>query len=115
MLRRGCLERCLLGCLTCVLPPHADNIATSHYLYRNARDNPHISFCAVRPSDLTDVEPVSAYTLHDTLQNGIFAPGSTSRANVASFMADLVTDDGVWARWENAFPHILDNILDKTE
>ena len=112
-LHRGCFERCLLGCLTCILPPHADNVATLRYLHQNALVNPHVSFCAVRPSDLTNVEPSSAYTVHDTLQNGIIAPGSTSRANVARFMADLVTDDSVWAQWENSFPHILDEARDK--
>ena len=56
-LHRGCFERCLLGCLTCILPPHADNVATLRYLHQNALVNPHVSFCAVRPSDLTNVEP----------------------------------------------------------
>lgn len=107
-IRRGCFERCLLRCLTCALPPHADNVDTARYLHQYAQNNPHVVFCAVRPSDLTDNVPVSEYTLHDTLQNGIFSPGSTSRANVAAFMADLVTDESLFERWENAFPHILD-------
>ena len=32
----------------------------------------------------------------------------THRANVGAFMADLVTDDSVWAKWKNAYPHCYD-------
>ena len=71
--------------------------------------NPHVAFCAVRPSDLVDAEP-SAFTPHATLQNGIFNAGTTRRANVGEFMADLATKPEVWARWRNGYPHILDAV-----
>ena len=107
-LRRGCCESCILSMLKCCLPPHADNVATSAYLHTEARKNPCVSFCAVRPSNLVD-DPPSEFSLHETLQNGIFGAGcTTSRANVGDFMANLVTQPELWARWENTYPHILD-------
>mmetsp|Transcript_7492 Transcript_7492/g.12583 ORF Transcript_7492/g.12583 Transcript_7492/m.12583 type:complete len:252 (-) Transcript_7492:157-912(-) len=106
-LRRGCCESCVLGILKCCLPPHADNVDTSAYLHHEARKNQYVTFCAVRPSDLTDEEP-SEFSVHDTLQNGIFNAGTTSRANVGEFMTNLVTQQEVWSRWENSYPHILD-------
>ena len=54
----------------------------------------------------------ASVTLHDTLQNGIFNAGATARANVGEFMADLVTKPGIWQRWKNSFPHILDAAAD---
>ena len=44
-----------------------------------------------------------------TLQNGIFNAGTTTRANVGAFMADLVTKAAVWAEWRNGYPHLLDD------
>ena len=40
--------------------------------------------------------------------NGIFAPGTTRRANVGAFMADLATDAATWAKWRGGYPHLLD-------
>ena len=48
------------------------------------------------------------FTFHETLQNGLFNAGTTRRANVGVFMADLVTKSGLWETWKNKFPHILD-------
>ena len=69
--------------------------------------NPHVEFCAVRPSDMKDGD-ASAFTLHATLQNGIFNAGTTTRANVGEAMADLVTKPGAWDEWKNSYPQILD-------
>ena len=46
---------------------------------------------------------------HAELQNGLFDAGNTTRANVGAFIADLVTKPETWARWRNAFPHLLDS------
>lgn len=99
-------ERLILGLLWLLLPPHADNMAVVETLQREARANPHVEFCAVRPSDLVDSEP-SAYTLHATLQNGLFNAGKSSRANVGAFMADLAIEQSTWQQWKNSYPHIL--------
>ena len=106
-LRRGCCESCVLCFLKYCLPPHADNIDTSVYLHNEVQNNPYVDFCAVRPSDLIDGLPTE-FTVHETLQNGIFNAGTTLRSNVGEFMANLVTDSGVWNKWKNTYPHILD-------
>ena len=46
----------------------------------------------------------------ETLQNGIFNAGTTSKANVGQFMADLVTDEGVWSTWKGKYPQILNEV-----
>jgi len=106
-LRRGCCESCVLCFLKYCLPPHADNIDTSVYLHNEVQNNPYVDFCAVRPTDLIDGLPTE-FTVHETLQNGIFNSGTTLRSNVGEFMANLVTDSGVWNKWKNTYPHILD-------
>lgn len=107
--KRGLMECFVLWLLTKMLPPHVDNMAVAAYLheYVSGGKNPHVFFCAVRPSDMKDGE-ASEFTLHDTLQNGIFNAGSTIRANVGEFMANLTTDAGVWEKWKNSYPQILD-------
>eukprot|EP00277_Geminigera_cryophila_P032691 CAMPEP_0173124782 /NCGR_PEP_ID=MMETSP1102-20130122/55924_1 /TAXON_ID=49646 /ORGANISM="Geminigera sp., Strain Caron Lab Isolate" /LENGTH=268 /DNA_ID=CAMNT_0014033321 /DNA_START=3 /DNA_END=809 /DNA_ORIENTATION=- len=117
---RGWGERVILWLLTVLLPPMKDNVMTSHYLYNEASKIETVEFCAVRPDDLIDGEKRDffsselcsvkrpSYTVHETLQNGLFNPGTTTRANVGHFMADLVTDDRVWAQWKGKFPQIID-------
>ena len=104
---RSYSERLILALLWLRLPPHADNMAVVDVLHREARANPCVEFCALRPSDLIDGEP-GAYTAHATLQNGILNAGKTTRANVGQFMAELVTEASTWAQWKNGFPQILD-------
>lgn len=105
--RKSRFERFLLWLLEKLLPPHLDNVLNAKYL-RTTSSNPHVAFCAVRPSDLLDATVSSPFTLHSTLQNGILNAGTTTRANVGEFMADLTTKPDVWAEWKGQFPHILD-------
>jgi len=108
---RGVMERFVLRLLYWLLPPHADNMANIKYLGEEVAGgrNPHVAFCAVRPSDMIDAE-ASAYTTHAELQNGIFNAGTTRRANVGEFMADLATKPEVWEAWKNAYPQLLDAV-----
>mmetsp|Transcript_23960 Transcript_23960/g.62481 ORF Transcript_23960/g.62481 Transcript_23960/m.62481 type:complete len:247 (-) Transcript_23960:144-884(-) len=101
---RGCGERALLSTLKCLLPPHADNMAVIDEL---EKAHSKIEFCAVRPADLVDGGECT-YECHSTLQGSIFSGFKTHRANVGAFMADLVTDDAVWAKWKNSYPHCYD-------
>ena len=101
------MERLLLGLLWLLLPPMTDNVNVVKFLSREAHANPHVDFCAPRPSDMVNGEP-GAFTLHATLQNGIFNAGRTTRANVGQFMADLATKPEIWQQWKNSFPQILD-------
>ena len=106
---RGFAERLLLGALSLLLPPVADNEAALAVLGQEVAGdlNPYVEFCAVRPSDMDDGER-SEYTLHETLQHGAFSgAGASSRANVGHFMAELATDDALWARWRGKYPHLL--------
>ena len=49
------------------------------------------------------------YSVFATLQNGIFNAGSSTRANVGAFMADLVTKTELWTKWRNGYPQLLDD------
>lgn len=118
--KRGLAERLVLWLLWLLLPPHADNMAVVEYLHREAPSNPHVEFCAPRPSDMgpprhTPGEEPAAFTLHATLQNGLFNAGSTRKASVGAFMADLVTKASSWQQWRNAYPHILDPAPEKKQ
>ena len=78
------------------------------YLHTEASANPHVDFVAVRPSDMVDGDE-RPYSVFATLQNGIFNAGSSTRANVGAFMADLVTKTEVWTKWRNGYPQLLDD------
>ena len=114
--KRGALERALLKALYVLLPPMKDNVEVVRFLHElketNETSTPShrvVEFCAVRPSDMRDGEE-SPHEAHAELQNGLFDAGNTTRANVGAFIADLVTKPETWARWRNAFPHLLDSI-----
>lgn len=48
---------------------------------------------------------VTDYEVHPSpAKSAIFNPGSTSRINVAHFMADLITDEETWTRWHGQMP-----------
>lgn len=94
--------------LRLLLPPHLDNELAADYLRLEVgREDPTIGWVAVRPDGLVDAEVVSEYSLHPSpIRSAIFDAGSTSRINVAHFMADLITDPDVWSRWQGQMPVI---------
>ena len=126
---RGWLERVILWLLEALVPAHADNVKTSGYMYEQAGTNKHVDFCVVRPDSLVDGErrritsgevsvgasgdSVPPYSVHESLQNGLFNPGVTSRANVGRFMAELVMEEVVWTRWRGKWPQVVD--VDKVD
>ena len=99
-------------CLVTLGRTWTDNMATVRYLYAEASKHPHVEFCAVRPEVLVDggqrQADVPKYAVHATRQNGLFNAGVTTRANVGRFIADLVSEEAVWARWKGSFPQIFD-------
>jgi len=106
--RRGTGERAFLWLLRGVLPPAKDNQGAADFLQaRIGPANPFVEWAVVRPDTLLPGE-VSAYTLHEGLVNGLFAPGKTSMANVAHFMCELATSPEVWAAWKGKAPVIVD-------
>lgn len=101
-------QKGVISLLRLLLPPHLDNELAADYLrLKVGREDPRIGWVAVRPDGLVDAEVVSEYSLHPSpIRSAIFDAGSTSRINVAHFMADLITDPDVWSRWQGQMPVI---------
>ena len=106
--RRGRFERAFMWLLRGALPPAHDNQEASDLLLgRPGPDDPFVQWVAVRPDTLLGGD-ISEYTLHEGLVSSLFSPRSTTMANVAHFMCDLVTDAGTWDRWRGKLPVIVD-------
>jgi hypothetical protein len=104
--RRGRFERALLWMLRGVLPPARDNQRAADFLLETiGPEHPLVEWTVVRPDSLLEGE-VSEYALHEGLVSSLFAPASTSRANVAHFMCELVTSPRTWADWKGKLPVI---------
>lgn len=101
-------QKCVIGLLRCLLPPHADNEEAADYLRAKISQNDRmIEWVAVRPDSLVDDEFVSDYELHASpIRSAIFDAGKTSRINVAHFMSHLITDEKVWKKWTGQMPVI---------
>ncbi|MGK0238930.1 MAG: hypothetical protein ACI92G_002398 [Candidatus Pelagisphaera sp.] len=104
-------QRCVIGLLRLLVPPHVDNENAADYLRTKIgqKDNA-VEWVAVRPDGLIDEDAVSEYELHcSPIRSAIFDAGKTSRINVAHFMADLVTEEAVWDKWSGQMPVIYNN------
>jgi hypothetical protein len=101
-------QRCVIGLLRLLLPPHVDNEKAADYLRTEiGQHDEAIEWAAVRPDNLTNEDQVTEYEVHPSpIRSAIFDAGSTSRINVAHFMADLVTDDQAWSTWKGQMPVI---------
>jgi hypothetical protein len=101
-------QQCVIGLIRLFLPPHADNEQAADYLRTQiGRNDKLIEWVAVRPDSLLDADAVTAYAVHPSpLRSAIFDPGKTSRINVAHFMAELLTDDETWQKWQGQMPVI---------
>jgi nucleoside-diphosphate-sugar epimerase len=101
-------ERCVMGLIRILLPPHADNEKAADYLrIQLGHDNKGIEWVVVRPDSLTNEDTVTPYGVHPSpIRSAIFNAGRTSRINVAHFMADLITDVRVWKKWKGQMPVI---------
>lgn len=94
--------------LRVLLPPHVDNEKAADYLrVMVGQSDSKLEWAAVRPDGLVDEDAASDYSLHSSpTRSAIFDAGQTSRINVAHFMAELITDEEVWARWRGQMPVI---------
>lgn len=101
-------QTCVIGLLRLLLPPHVDNEKAADYLRCEiGQGHQLIEWAAVRPDNLSDESMVSAYEIHASPQrSAIFDAGTTSRINVADFMARLVSDDALWKNWNGQMPVI---------
>jgi NAD(P)-dependent dehydrogenase (short-subunit alcohol dehydrogenase family) len=99
-------QRFAIGLIRQLLPPQKDNERAADYLRINMKDNV-IEWVAVRPDSLVDESVVTEYEAHPSpTRSAIFNAGKTSRINVAHFMADLITDDNTWSKWQGRMPVI---------
>jgi hypothetical protein len=101
-------QRCVIGLIRLLLPPHVDNEQAADYLRTEiGQKHGDIEWAAVRPDSLIDENKVGEYKVHASpTRSAIFNAGITSRINVGHFMADLITDDEVWGRWKGQMPVI---------
>lgn len=105
--RRGALDRALLWVLRGLLPPARDNQRAADFLLeRIGPDHPFVQWAVVRPDSLLE-GGATEYELHEGLVDSLFAPGTTSMANVADFMCELVTSPKAWADWRSRLPVIV--------
>jgi hypothetical protein len=106
--RRGTFEKGFLAILRSLVPPAKDNQRAADFLHGTiGLANPFVRWAMVRPDTLLDGD-VSEYALHEGLVSSIFAPDSSSMANVAHFMCELVTNPKVWDAWQGKLPVIID-------
>jgi len=101
-------QRLVIAILRKLLPPHLDNELAADFLRMGVGNtNSQLEWVVVRPDGLSDENDISAYNLHTSpTRNAIFDAGTTSRINVADFMARLVSDDELWSRWKGKMPVI---------
>ncbi len=101
-------QRCVIGLLRLLLPPHVDNEKAADYLRTIIGQNDReVEWAAVRPDNLIDEDNVTEYEAHPSpIKSAIFDSGRTSRINVGHFMADLITHDNTWNKWKGQMPVI---------
>jgi nucleoside-diphosphate-sugar epimerase len=101
-------QKCVIGLLRLLLPPHVDNEKAADYLRTEVGQNDGvIEWSVVRPDNLIDEDEVSDYEVHSSpIRSAIFDPGTTSRINVGNFMAELITDPDTWSKWKAQMPVI---------
>lgn len=100
-------QRCIIGVLRLLLPPHPDNEKAAEYLRTviGQKDNA-IEWTAVRPSSLIDDKSTSEIEAYRSPTRSILKDGKVSRINVGHFMADLITNNDIWNQWKGQMPVI---------
>ncbi|MCK5148963.1 SDR family oxidoreductase [bacterium] len=105
-------QKCVIGLIRLLLPPHVDNEKAADYLRTQIGQNDEmIEWIAVRPDTLIDESEVSEYEIYPSpIRSAIFDAGRTSRINVSHFMANLITDHNTWIKWKGQMPVIYNKI-----
>tara|TARA_R110002073_G_scaffold72537_1_gene177291 strand:- start:283480 stop:284211 length:732 start_codon:yes stop_codon:yes gene_type:complete len=101
-------QKCVIGLLRLVVPPHVDNEKAADYLRTQIGQNtPLIEWVVVRPDGLINAEEVSDYEVFASpIRSAIFNAGKVSRINVGHFMARLISDAALWTTWKGQMPVI---------
>ena len=105
-------EKFVVGLLRLLLPPHVDNEQAADYLRSKIGQNDKlIEWAAVRPDNLIDEDEVTPYDVYPSpIRSAIFDSGQTSRINVGYFMAELITEDDIWQKWQGQMPVIYNKV-----
>ncbi len=105
-------EKFVVGLLRLLLPPHSDNEQAADYLRSKIGQNDKlIEWAAVRPDNLIDEDEVTPYDVYPSpIRSAIFDAGQTSRINVGYFMAELITEDDIWQKWQGQMPVIYNKV-----
>ncbi|OUS02871.1 NAD-dependent epimerase [Flavobacteriales bacterium 33_180_T64] len=101
-------QKCVIGLLRLLLPPHVDNEKAADYLRTQiGQKNDFIEWVAVRPDGLINEDEVTDYETHASpKRSAIFNAGKVSRINVGHFMASLINQDDLWTKWKGQMPVI---------
>ncbi len=101
-------QRCVIGLLRRLLPPHVDNEMAADYLRTEiGQDHPSVEWAVVRPDSLINEDRVTDYEIFPSpVRSALFNPGKTSRINVGHFMAELIMDEKLWNTWKGKMPVI---------
>lgn len=107
-------QKCVIGLLRLLLPPHADNENAADYLRTEIGQNDGgIEWAVVRPDNLIDETEATEFAVHPSpTRSAIFNSGITSRINAGCFMADLITDDDIWNEWKGKMPVVYNKGLE---
>lgn len=99
-------QKCVIGLLRLLLPPHVDNEKAADYLRTEiGQNNDFIEWVAVRPDSLVNEEAVTDYEIFlSPTRSAIFNAGKVSRINVAHFMTSLVSDNNLWSKRKGQMP-----------
>jgi NAD(P)-dependent dehydrogenase (short-subunit alcohol dehydrogenase family) len=105
-------QRMVIGLIRVLLPPHVDNEEAADYLRTGiGRNGGAIEWVVVRPDTLINENTVTEYVAHPSpTRSALFDPGTTSRINVAHFMAELITDEETWNRWKGQMPVVYNKV-----
>jgi len=104
-------QKCVIGLLRLLLPPHVDNEKAADYLRINVGQNdPIVEWVTVRPDGLVDETEATEYKVYTSpIRSAIFDAGTTSRINVAHFMAKLINTENTWNIWRGKMPVIYNS------
>ena len=101
-------QKCVIGLLRLLLPPHVDNEKAADYLRTQiGKNNQFIEWAVVRPDSLIDEDKITNYEIHPSpIRSAIFNAGKTSRINVGHFMTSLIGENDLWNKWKGQMPVI---------
>jgi hypothetical protein len=101
-------QRCVIWLLRLLLPPHVDNEMAADFLrVQIGQNDAAVEWTAVRPDTLVNDDAVSEYDIRPSpTRSAIFNAGTTSRINVAHFMATLIAGPETWTQWRGQMPVI---------